>query len=405
MGTAFGRSRISGVGIALGVSLSLGAAACGGDDSGASSTTGASATAAAAAGDSSPQTTSDSELPGVTAAREFIAGYAEQPTTFAMQQYPLSAAPPKKQVGFVVCPDPACARFAEFVEEGTDILGWDLTSVNVNDWNDPGSAIQQLIDSDVDYIGLTGFPMAAFQSQMDQMRSKGIKLFSAYGTDVPAGDENGLYANSYDTGAADVYGRVITDYVIADSNGAADVLLVTLGTTPILDAQLAVVEDEYAKNCPACTTTVVSGSQNDLATGGMPQLVVSALQTNTSIDYVQYIYASLETGVVSAMKSAGISEDVKSVGTQALAAQLQGIVDGTTTAWTALPLEFSMWTMVDQMARDAAGEWSLEIERESTVPPMYLVTTAEQAAAIKDLPAGWPGPEGFKDAFKELWGA
>jgi ribose transport system substrate-binding protein len=62
-----------------------------------------------------------------------------------------------------------------------------------------------------------------------------------------------------------------------------------------------------------------------------------------------------------------------------------------------------MWTLADQMARYAAGEWSLELERKSAIPPLYVVSTADQAKQIVGLKAGWPGPTGFKDTFKKLW--
>jgi ribose transport system substrate-binding protein len=63
-----------------------------------------------------------------------------------------------------------------------------------------------------------------------------------------------------------------------------------------------------------------------------------------------------------------------------------------------------MWTMVDQMARLSVDQWSLPDERKAAVPPFYLVTTPDTANALANLEDGWPGPTGFKDAFKKLWG-
>jgi ribose transport system substrate-binding protein len=340
----------------------------------------------------------------VQAAESYIADYLTEPTDFPVSDAPLSRTPDKKEVGFVVCPDPACVELAKYIEDATDALGWDLQSVNANDWSDPGSAIQQLIDADVDYIGLTGFPMAQYQPQMEAMKAKGIPLFQSYVTDEPAGEANNLYHDGYDAKATEVYAGVISNWVIADSGGDADVVIVTLGTTPILDAQVAAAEETFETNCPDCSVEVVTGTQNDLVTGAMPQMVTSYLQTNPDTNYVYFAYSSLAEGAVSAFKSAGVFDQVKIVGTQGFAPQFQEIIDGTAAAWTALPAEFSMWTMVDQMARYAVDEWSLELEREAAIPPLYIVSSGEQAEAIVDLAAGWPGPDGFKDTFKELWG-
>jgi ribose transport system substrate-binding protein len=357
--------------------------------------------------DSDEAAGSDSGQPAgadVEAAEAYIADYLTEPTDFPVSDAPLSTTPDKKEVGFVVCPDPACVELAKYIEEATDALGWDLQTVNANDWSDPGSAIQQLIDADVDYIGLTGFPIAQYQSQMEAMKAKGIPLFQSYVTDEPAGEANNLYHDGYDTKATEVYAGVISNWVIADSGGEANVVIVTLGTTPILDAQVAAAEETFQTDCPDCSVEVLTGTQNDLVTGAVPQMVTSYLQTNPDTNYVYFAYSSLAEGAVSAFKSAGVFDQVKIVGTQGFAPQFQDVIDGNAAAWTALPAEFSMWTMADQMARYAVGEWSLELEREAAIPPLYIVSSAEQAEAIVDLPAGWPGPDGFKDTFKELWG-
>jgi hypothetical protein len=56
------------------------------------------------------------------------------------------------------------------------------------------------------------------------------------------------------------------------------------------------------------------------------------------------------------------------------------------------------------MARHAAGDWSLELERQSAVAPFFIVSDPTQAEELAALENGWAGPDGFKDAFKALWG-
>jgi len=57
-----------------------------------------------------------------------------------------------------------------------------------------------------------------------------------------------------------------------------------------------------------------------------------------------------------------------------------------------------------KLARLSVGQWTAQDERKAAVPPFYLVTTADAANAVANLPDGWPGPNGFKDKFKQLWG-
>ena len=70
---------------------------------------------------------------------------------------------------------------------------------------------------------------------------------------------------------------------------------------------------------------------------------------------------------------------MKIAGTQGLQPQMQAIIDGKEDVWTALPQEYAMWTLADQMARVANGEWSSANERTNAIPPFYLVDTAEAA--------------------------
>jgi ribose transport system substrate-binding protein len=95
---------------------------------------------------------------------------------------------------------------------------------------------------------------------------------------------------------------------------------------------------------------------------------------------------------------------VKIVGSQEGAAQLQEIIAGTEAAWSALPQEYAMWTIADQMARVAVNQWSVSDERKSAIPPFFIVSTPAQAQALIGFKDGWPGPTGFQDAFKKLWG-
>ncbi len=338
----------------------------------------------------------------LAAAKANLSKYLTPPTSI-VQSTPLKSAPPKKKVAFVQCADPNCAILAGFVKEATAALGWSLTTLSATA-TDPGSAIQQAIDAGVDYIATTGYPIDLFKQQMSQAKSKGIPLFLCYSTDVPAGPGNNLYSDCNDASAADVYARAMADFLAVDSNGAGDILAVTIPSYPILSAQTGAMRDQLSKNCPGCKISSLEVTVNDLAGGAVPQSISSYLQAHPSVNYVFFTYNGLETGVPAALRTAGLSNKVKLVGTQGAQPQFTEVVNGTSRAWSALPQELSMWTLVDQMARVSANEWSLPDERKAAIPLFYLVTTPDDAKAIANLKYGWPGPVGFKDAFKKLWG-
>ncbi|MCW2498458.1 MAG: hypothetical protein JWN87_134 [Frankiales bacterium] len=362
------------------------ATACGSSDSG-------------AAADPPKASASSTDL---QAAKANLAAYSSPPQVLPDRDA-LPSKPPKKKVGFVVCADPSCVKLAGFLKTTTTALGWDLQTVNASA-TDPGAAVQQLIDAGVDYIGYTGTPLELFKQQAAQAKAKGIPLFACYSTDVPAGKDNNLYGDCYDATAAAVYAKTMADFIAVDSEGSANVLMVNLPAFPILEAQSGPAKNELAKVCPACRFERLDVTVADLGGGQVPQKIASFLQSDPKIDYVYLTFDTLSTGVVAALKAAGLADKVKIVGVQGTQAQFTSIADGAPGAWIALPQELAMWTMTDEMARLATDSWTLEGERKAAVPPFYVVSTSEEAAKIKDLKDGWQGPAGYQDGFKKDWG-
>ena len=361
-------------------------AACGSSDS--SDGGGASASGAAPA--------------NVAAAKAAADKYSSVPTSI-VQDVPLGAVPPKKKVAFIQCADPNCATLAGFMKDATGALGWDLVTFSASG-GDFSAAIQQAIDAKVDYIGITGIPIALYKPQMDEAKSAGIPLFQCYNTDVPTGPENNLYSDCYDATASNVYGQAMADWMTVDSGGSAKILAVTIPSYPILTAQVDAVKAELGKNCAGCKLDKLEVTVNDLAGGAVPQNVTSYLQAHPDINYVYFTYNGLEGGVPAALKAAGLTDKVKLVGMQGNQPQFAEVANGTSAAWSALPEELAMWTMTDQMARLSVNKWSVKDERAAAVPPFYIVDAPELAKDLVGLEHGWPGPEGFKDTFKKLWG-
>jgi len=361
----------------------------------------------ACGGNAAPATVAAAGAPAadpasLAAAQTNLDKYLAAPTSI-QQSVTLTKVPPRKKVGFVQCADPACAKLATYIKAATGALGWDLVTVNATA-TDPGAAIQQAIDAGVDYIATTGFPVALFKQQMAEAKAKGIGMFLCFSTDVPAGPANNLYSDCYDSTAAAAYATAMADYLIVRSKAAANVLVVSIPTYPILTAQVDAMRAELGKNCPTCKTDTLEVTVNDLVGGGVPQSISSYLQAHPDVNYVSFTYASLANGVAPALRAAGLSSKVNLVGTQGSQPQMKEVASGTSAAWSALPQELSMWTMVDQMARLSVGQWSLADERKAAVPPFYLVTTADAANALVNLDDGWPGPTGFQDTFRKLWG-
>ena len=258
---------------------------------------------------------------------------------------------------------------SDYLKDAITALGWEFTSLNAPA-TDFGSAVQQAIDTQPDFIAGTGTDAAAFQPQYDAMKEAGIPYFTCYATDVPAGEENNLYANCYDSSAAQVYSKVLVDWIINDSAGAANALVVNLPAFPILSAQADGAKAAF-ETCSGCTVESLDLTLDDLTSGGTANAIISFLQSNPDVNYLYLTYNGFSPGLAEALESAGMTDKVKIAGTQGLQPQLQAIIDGKDAVWTALPQEYAMWTLADQMARVANGEWSSANERTNAVPPFY----------------------------------
>jgi ribose transport system substrate-binding protein len=375
------------------VAAGLVLAACGGDDD--DDTAATSATTASTAPDTSTAPT------GTSSGDAEVEAITSPPTEMTVTE-PLPETPEPKTVAWVNCEVPACQVNNEFFTAAAEALGWKVELITYT-FAAPGAAFQQAIDSGVDYIATSGVALAQIEEQVALAEAQGIPIFECYSTDVPAGEENNLYAQCAGLLATDVVADTVSNWIIDDSGGDANVLMVTIRDFPILVAQEEAAQAAFSERCPDCTTDVLSATIEDLGAGAVPQQVASYVQSNPDVDYIWFLFSNVSIGVSEALDSAGLLEGRNLVGTQAEVPQLQEIVDGTNRAWSALPFEYAMWILVDQMARHATGVWSLEQEAEASVIPTWVVDTPEAAAEL--LPTeGWHGPDGFQDHFKELWG-
>jgi ribose transport system substrate-binding protein len=389
--------------------VALVATACGDDDdddaaAGAAETTAESGestdTTAAASTDTTAAT--DSGATDTTAAPDDGAAVVTEPPTEMTVTEPLPSVPPAKSIAYLVCPVEACETNVPHITAAVEALGWEITTISL-DTSNPGAAFQQALDAGVDYIALTGIPLAAIEEQMAAAEAAGVPVFECFSTDVPGGEENNLYSQCGGGDSVAETGGVLADWVIEDSGGAANVLFVTIRDFPILVAQEDAVTADFEERCPDCTIESLSVTVADLGAGAIAQQVASYVQANPDTNYVWFSFSNLSGGVSEALDGAGLLDGVSLVGVLFEDPQLQEIVDGTNTAWTAVPNEYAMWVLADQMARVATDSWDAELEHTASLLPTWVVDNADTAGALLET-HGWAGPEGFVDAFKALWG-
>ena len=375
-------------------------AACGSSSKSASSST----TASAAAATQGFSGSSGSASSGLAAAEGAVAGAQNPPTTIP-ETVPLPHAPaPGTKVAFLTCSATACGLLNPGFTAAAEALGWKPTIITYNSAT-PGEALQQAIDQGNKYIATTSIELSTITPQLQEAKAKGIAIFGAYTGDTPQGASNGLYGVAQDIQASQVAGKLLPQWMIADSRGHANAVYVTIPIYPSLNAGQTVAQQVFKQVCPACTLGVLPLSLTQVGSGQTPSLVVSYLQSHPDVNYVYLSFQDLFPGLVAALKQAGLDRRVKIVGQEAQQSQLQSMIDGTSAAWSILPEPYVMWVVVDWMARLAVGQHlTPDIVAAGSDPEAFLVTNATQAKAQLDQNGGnWPGPANYEQQFKADW--
>lgn len=216
---------------------------------------------------------------------------------------------------------------------------------------------------------LAGIDPTLLQPQIKQAQAAGIKVVSS-----DTYDENQPAPTVVDARADVPYAqvtRLMADYVIAQSNGKADVLLVGSSDVAASDYQVAAGQDEFKQHCgSACKVKTIDVTVANWASQTQPQ-VEAALNADPGIDYVLPLYDSQSQFIVPAIKAAGKEGSVKIVSYDGTPFVLQMIQDGSTVVMDAgEDLGWVSRAIMDQDMRVAAG--LAPVKRLNT--PIYIFT-------------------------------
>ena len=341
----------------------------------------------------------------VAVAKEAAALAVTIPENIALTVAASATPPTGKKVAWISCELPSCPEVGEDWPLIAKTLGWELKVINVKSF-EPAPGIQQALDWGANYIAISGTPVALYQAQFDAGLAKGVKFTSAYTTDAPQGVDGGiegLLTTVGDASYVEMAMKSFAPWIIADSNAEAKVVMVNIRDFPVLVAAEEALKAALAAGCAKCTFDVIPVTIEDLGGGKVPQAVASYLQENPETNYVQFAFGGLPTGVSAALKTAGIT-NVKLVGGDFSAPNLQEVVDGTNSAWTSNPKAEASWIMAHAMVLDSLGDTYTE-ERTGAALQTFIVDTPEVAKSFLDGGGlqNWKGPKTQADQFKALW--
>ncbi len=292
----------------------------------------------------------------------------------------------------------ASRSWGQAIQDAGSKVGWEVTILDGKatpvGWI---NAFNQAIALKVDGI-ITSADAASLQEPISSAKAAGIPIVGIHSAALPGPDEKlGLFTNIQQDPRE--IGKAQADWVIAESNGAAKVIVTSHNEFAIAEAKSRATEARL-KECGGCQVLEYVSSPISEVAQRQPQLVSSWVQKYGTPLYVTAVADYTLDFQVPALRSAGVDPvTVKLVGADGQRSAYERIRGGEYQAVTVSePVEMQGYQAIDEVNRAIAGE-----APSGFVQAPYLVTPQNVDAEGGDKNAFIPG-NNYKQHYLELWG-
>jgi ABC-type sugar transport system substrate-binding protein len=291
---------------AVSTALAITLTAC---SSGGTKTSGSSAPGSTAASGSS-RSAVDSPAAGVTEAKKIVAQYSEPPTwqgpTDPVNISKLSG----KNVVYISVSNgiPVLKYWSDTVKAiAKSVAGVNLDIVDAKGSVDEANkGFQKAIAQKADAVVLLAFSTKLFAGQIAQAKAAGIKVITAQ-SGIPGKVDGGQDAEvSFDY---EQVGRLIGDWLVADSNGKGNGLVISSDDVPASQPQAQATLSEVKRLCPTCNMkmTDVQIPQWEVS---IPTLFQTTINSDPTRTYILPLYDGQALGGLGAVRTAGAGSKV-----------------------------------------------------------------------------------------------
>ena len=348
------------------------------------------------------------------AASATVSVRADEVTTSAMEAIETYAGPQTEWLGPTASPKPepgksivylsndennnASRAWGEAIKEAADKVGWTVTIIDgkatPTGWI---NGLNQAIALKADGI-ITSADAASLQEPIESAKAAGIPIVGIHAAALPGPDEElGLFTNIQQDPRE--IGRAQADWVIADSDGKARVVVTSHNEFAIAEAKSRATEARL-EECEGCEVLEYVNSPIAEVAQRQPQLVASWVQRYGTPLYVTAVADYTLDFQVPALRNAGVDpDDVKLVGADGQESAYQRIrSDDFQVVTVSEPVEMQGYQAIDEINRAIQGEAPSDF-----VQAPYLVTAdnvdAEGGADNQFVPTN-----DYKAKYLELWG-
>lgn len=362
--------------------LSVGVAACG--DSG--DTTGSETTAESGGSGGGPD---------VEAAKEFVKPYEEGPTPFPVTE-PLKEVPKGATISYLSIPNPIAELQWAYLQEAGKTMGVTVKRVVAGEGAQGiSSAMDTIVSEKPDGVILVAADPVLYSKQLKELQDAGTAIAAS---SIVNGDEFGLENVSYGAEETTFNGGLMLAWLIASGEGGGEDF--AFYNTPEL--AFSPFEGEGAKSkleelCPSCTLRTVDLTVPELGSAAFDK-VVSDLQANPDTAGAVFNADFVQDGLPVSLKTAGIELD--SIGPGPTPNNLKQVKSGEQAGTLAVSLPIQLWTLLDQIARQLAGQEQTGGEAKGELVKQLL---DQEALTDIDPAKGWNGYDDYQERFAKLW--
>jgi ribose transport system substrate-binding protein len=198
-----------------------------------------------------------------------------------------------------------------------------------------------------------------------------------------------------------VAGGAEADWIIADSGGKANVLIVSLNGLLPVPGMVAAAQAQFKQHCPGCKVTTTAINLSQLGTAGAFSQVSSALVQNPGINYVDPLFDASIPGTLAAIEGAGKTSQIKMVSFNGSSFALKDVASGTSpvAADVAEPDTWVGYANMDQAFRVMSG---MQPVVETTPIRIFDSSNIAQAGGAPAYSGGYGNA--YITGFFKLWG-
>jgi ABC-type sugar transport system substrate-binding protein len=284
---------------------------------------------------------------GLRTARRALASYEATPK-ISVPALP-SRPPTGETIDFIGCPVSSCLEIQTGVQAAARALGWHVKVIQAQVTPESGAAaMTEAAQNPGDgVIDLSLLPTSAMSTQIEAIKRANVPLVTIAS---PSGRTPGVTAAFQPPSEIAQSGRVMADWIIADSGGKANAVFFGDPAYPFWSPAQSAFLSTMHSLCPGCKTATQPINFTTGIGTTIPGAIVNYLQRNPSVDYAGVIAGDAMAGVPEALAAAGL-ERVKIVTRIADTINFKDIAEGKEAAAVTEETIETGWRSVDAIAR------------------------------------------------------